>query len=176
MADFLIETERLRIECLVLDDAAFILELLNDADFVEYIGDKGVRTQADAECYLRDGPLASYAEHGFGLWRVRLKESGVSIGICGLIKRPSLQDVDLGYALLPEYRGKAYAIEAARAVLEFARDHVRLRRVVAIVQPANKRSVRVLERLAFTFERELEPADSVPLALYAWEPDNGPAS
>jgi RimJ/RimL family protein N-acetyltransferase len=170
MAEFLLETPRLRIERLDLDDADFILELLNDPAFIEHIGDKGLRTPEDAVGYLRNGPLASYAEHGFGLWRVGLTEDASPIGICGLIKRPALADVDLGYAFLPRYRGRGYALEAARAVMAFAREALDLARIVAIVTPENLRSQRLLETLEFAFERRLRmPGDETELKLYAWQ-------
>lgn len=136
-------------------DAAFILELLNDPAFVRFIGDKGVRTLDDAREYIRTGPVASYAQHGFGLWLVELKELGVSVGICGLLKRDTLPDVDIGFAFLPQYRSRGYALESASAVLHHGRHVLGLTRIVAITSPENLESVRVLERIGLRFERML---------------------
>lgn len=149
-------TGRLELAPLGLDDAPFILELLNSPGFLRFVGDKGVRDLEGARGYLAAGPLASYAKHGFGLLRVALRDGGPAIGICGLIRRPGLDDVDLGFALLPAFEGRGYAAEAARATLERGRDAHGLRRVVAITDPGNAGSVRLLERLGFAFERRIE--------------------
>ncbi len=157
-----IETERLVLRRLTLHDAPFILELLNDPAFLLYIGDKGVRTQADACRYIETGPMASYDRHGFGLLRVELKDSGEPIGMCGLLKRDYLPDVDVGFALLPAHRAKGYTLEAASAVLAHARDALGLERVLAITSPDNVASIGLLERLGFRFERMARPAENEP--------------
>ena len=156
-----LSTPRLVLRCLDLDDAPFFLRLVNEPSFIENIADKGVRTLDDAREHLRTGPLASYARHGHGLWMVELKDTGAPIGICGLIKRDVLDDVDVGYALLPEFCGAGYAAEAAAAALAHARDVLGLSRVVAVVNPDNARSLRLLEKLGFRYERmvQLSPAD-----------------
>ncbi len=152
--DLVCETTRLQISHFAEDgDAAFILRLLNEPSFIRHIADKNVRTLDDAQAYLRNGPIASYTRHGFGLSRVALKEGGTPIGMCGLIQRDNFPDVDMGYAFLPEYWSKGYAIEAARGVLETAvRVHV-LQRVIAFVNPDNAESSRMLEKLGFVFEK-----------------------
>src|SRR5512135_1445325 len=147
-----VETTRLRLRPLVERDSAFILELVNDPAWLRYIGDRGVRTLADANRYIVDGPQRSYALHGFGLMLVERREDGTPIGLCGLIRRESLPDVDLGFALAPVARGHGYAVEAARATLEQARSVHRLTRIVAITTPDNAASQSVLERLGFRFE------------------------
>lgn len=152
---FYLETERLRIEHLTLDDAGFILRLLNDPAFLENIGDKGVRNLEDARSYLRDGPMASYKKNGFGLFRVSNKHSGAVMGICGLISREALDDVDIGYALLPEFCGQGYAVESARAVLDFGKEQLHLDPIVAVVSPGNTASVRLLEKLGMEFTRKI---------------------
>jgi len=157
-----IETERLVLRRLTTDDAAFILELLNDPAFLRYIGDKGVRTDADACRYIATGPMASYERHGFGLYRVELKDGGEPIGMCGLLKRDYLPDVDIGFALLPAYRSKGYTLEAASAVLAHARDTLGLERVLAITSPDNVASIGLLERLGFRFDRMARPAENEP--------------
>jgi RimJ/RimL family protein N-acetyltransferase len=158
-------TERLTIRHFAADDAAFIVALLNDADFLRYIGDRGVRTLEDAAVYLENGPIKSYAENGFGAYCVEL--AGTPIGLCGLLKRDWLSDVDLGFAFLPEYRRAGYAGEAARAVVELARDTVRLERIVAIVNTENSRSAALLEKLGFTLDCLVQPpGEAAELQLF----------
>lgn len=147
------ETARLIFRRLDEDDAPFILELLTDPDWLRYIGDKGVRDLDGARRYIAEGPVAMYAKHGFGLFVVGRKPSGAPMGLCGLIRRDGLDDVDVGYAFLPRFRGCGYAEEAAAEMLRFARERVGLGRVVAITNPENERSIRVLERLGFAYER-----------------------
>src|ERR1700694_4605728 len=127
-----LETVRLTLRRLSLDDAGFILALLREPSFLRYIGDKGVRTRDDACRYIADGPMASYDRFGFGLYLVQRKAGGEPIGICGLLKRGWLEDVDLGFALQPRFWGEGYAFEAASAVLAHARERLGLRRIVAV--------------------------------------------
>ena len=143
-------TERLILRDLVLADAPFILRLLNDPDFLAYIGDRGVRTLADAERYLREGPIASYERNGHGLWGVALRETGELIGLSGLLRRAEYADIDIGYAFLPAYRGGGYAFESASAVLRIADDTLGLRKVIALVSPENAASIGLLQKLGFT--------------------------
>lgn len=143
----LIGTPRLRLDPFTVDDAAFIVALLTDPDWLRYIGDRGVRTEEEARGYLASGPLASYAAHGFGLYRVARRDTGAPIGMCGLLRRDTLPDVDLGFAFLPAHRGQGFAREAAAATLVYARETLGLDRIVAIVSPANASSIRVLEAL-----------------------------
>jgi RimJ/RimL family protein N-acetyltransferase len=149
-------------------DATFILALLNDPAFIEHIGDRGVRTVEDAAAYIERGPRASYAQHGFGLWVVQLIDGATPIGICGMLKREALPDPDIGFAFLPEYRSRGYAFEAAAAVRDFARDTLRIARLLAIVSPANVNSIRLLERLGFAFDGTVVmPGDTKELNLFA---------
>lgn len=165
----MLTTPRLSITPLTQRDAGFMLALLNDPDFITHIADRGVRTLAQAEQYLLDGPLASYREHGFGLWAVRVLEGAEPIGICGLIRRPQLEDVDIGYGFLPQARGRGYALEAAQEVFRYAREDLGLKRVVAIVAPGNSASITLLERLGFGYEASvrLQP-DAEPICRYGW--------
>lgn len=167
---YILETERLTLQRFSRDDAPFILELVNDPSFVRNIGDRGVRTLEDAGRYIETGPAASYARNGFGLWLVSLKETGESIGMCGLIQRDALQDVDIGYAFLPKFWGRGYAVESARAVREYGKNTVGLTRLVAIVNPDNAASIRVLGRIGMTFERmiRLSP-DEIELKLFGMD-------
>src|SRR5262245_8975490 len=146
------ETPRLILRRLELGDAPFILELLNDPSFLRYIGDKGVRNLDDAREYIRTGPMASYERFGFGLFLTALREGGVPIGICGLLKRDSLEDVDVGFAFLPQYWSKGYAFESASAVLAYGRQELGLGRIVAITNPDNTASMRLLGKLGLQFE------------------------
>ena len=164
----ILETDRLLIRQLTVDDANFIFELLNDPSFIQNIGDRNVRTMEDAQAYILNGPVDSYAKNGFGLSLVILKVTGEVIGMCGLIKRDALEDVDIGYAYLPRYWSKGYAIEAALAMKSYARDTIQLKRLVAIVDPANIGSIRVLEKLGMKFEKMFKLfEDDIELKLFA---------
>ncbi len=162
MALRLPRSARLSYTPLALDDADFLVELLTDPDFRRYIGDRGVRVAADVEAYLRAGPWRSYLDHGFGLLKLSEAGSGRPVGIAGLIRRPTLDHVDLGYALLPASRGRGYVTEACEALLHLAANELGLRRVVAIVSPDNARSIATLLRLGFAFERTLQVDDDAP--------------
>ena len=163
----IISTTRLTIRELTHDDSAFILELLNDAAFIRFIGDRNIRSLEDARRYI-NGPMESYQRHGFGLYLVEVKETGTPIGICGLIKRDALPHVDIGYAFLPEFRSQGYAVEAAQATLEYAKDTLKLPRLLAIVSPDNDPSIRLLTKLGFAFERMIVlPNDPTELKLFA---------
>jgi RimJ/RimL family protein N-acetyltransferase len=168
MTTHVLETERLRLRELAAADGPFILELLNDPDFIRYVADRRVRTEEQARAYIANGPAASYAANGFGLWRVALKTGDTPIGVCGLIRREGLDDVDVGFAFLPPYRAKGYAYEAARAALAHGREALGLKRIVAIVSPDNERSIRLLEKLGMRFERMVTlPGDDEEIRLYA---------
>lgn len=149
-----LETRRLVLDQLTTDDAGFILELVNEEPFVRHIGDKGVRSLTDACQYILTGPVASYERHGHGLYRVALRDDGVPMGICGVLKRDGLEDPDLGFAFLERYWYRGYAFESAAAVMEHARETLGLGRVVAITSPDNVASIRLLARLGFVFEGE----------------------
>jgi RimJ/RimL family protein N-acetyltransferase len=155
LGETVLETDRLVLRKLSPDHSGFILALLNDPSWLRYIGDRGVRTLEDARKYILDGPVDSYERVGFGMYLTELKESGEPIGMCGLVKREALDDVDIGYAFLPSFRGRGFAFEAAAAVLRYAKDVVGLRRVVAITVPDNEASIRVLEKLGMRYERQV---------------------
>ena len=150
----LLETERLILRELTFDDAPFILTLLNDPSFLRYINDKNVRNLEDARQYMLNGPMASYARNGFGLYLVELKDTAVPIGLSGLLKREELPDADIGFAFLPDYWGKGFAFESACAVMSDARERLGLKRVLAIVMPDNDASIKLLEKLGMRFERD----------------------
>ena len=152
------QTERLILRRLTADDATFVFELVNDPDWLRYIGDRGIHTLDDARGYIATGPADMIARLGFGLYAVELKDDRTPIGICGLIKRDWLEDVDVGFAFLPAFRGAGYAREAAAATLEYAGGTLGFGHVLAIVSPENHDSVRLLEKLGLTFERMARPA------------------
>lgn len=145
----ILKTDRLRLRDITTDDSDFILALVNDPDWLQHIGDRGVRTQDDARTFIADGPIASYLQHGYGLWLMELLSDGAPVGLCGLLNREYLEYPDLGYALLPEFRGRGLAREASRAVLRYAYEALGMTSIDAIVAPANRRSVRLLEYVGF---------------------------
>lgn len=162
-----LETPRLTLRRFSLEDAPFVIELVNDPAWLEHIGDRNVRTLEEAHAYLQKGAMAMYERVGFGMYVVTLKESGEPVGTCGLIQRDGLDDVDIGFAFLPQFRGRGYAFESAAAVLGHARG-LGLKRIVAIVSAANHRSVRILEKIGLQFERTIKlPGDDEEILLYA---------
>jgi RimJ/RimL family protein N-acetyltransferase len=150
---FAIDTPRLRLRRLCAGDAAFMCALLNDPAFLRHIGDRGVRSPEDAVRYILAGPVASYSRFGYGLYLVELRDGGEPIGICGPLRRETLPDADLGFALLPAFRERGFAREAAEAVLVHARDALGLRRLLAITSQDNAPSIQLLLKLGFRFER-----------------------
>lgn len=166
----LCETARLRLRHLCYADAPFLLRLLNDPAFLRHIGDKGVRTLDDARAYLDNGPLGGYASHGFHLNCVECARTGTPMGICGVLQRETLPCPDLGYAFLPEYRGQGYALEAATAALQHAREQLRLTRILAITSLDNESSMRLLGKLGFAAQEETLrlPAQGGEVRLFAW--------
>lgn len=163
-----LETDRLVLRWISVEDAEFILDLLNEPSFLRFIGDKGVRTLADARDYILKGPVSSYEQFGFGLYLTELKESAVSIGICGLLKRETLADVDIGFAFLPQFWGRGYGFESAKAVMTYGRDVIGLNRIVAITSPDNDGSIALLEKLGLKFERLMKLSeDASEIKLFA---------
>jgi len=166
----MISTQRLLVRPITIDDAPFILTLLNEPSFLRYIGDKQVRNVEDARQYILNGPVASYERHGFGLCLMELKELHTPVGMCGILKRDGLPDPDIGFALIPDFWNKGLAFEAATAVLKDARERLKIDRVLAITSLDNDASINLLERLGFRFERvmQLTPeSDPVKLFVYA---------
>lgn len=163
----ILETERLVLRRVTVEDGEFILELLNDPAWLRFIGDRGVRSLDAARDYISKTLVSMYDRLGFGLYLTELKGEGVPVGICGLIKRDSLEDVDIGFAFLPEFRGKGYAYESASAVMEYARRTFALGRLVAITSPDNHVSARLLEKLGFSFERMIKLSDDDEVRLFA---------
>ncbi len=154
-------TPRLALREFTLDDAAFALELVNEPAFLHNIGDKGVRTLEDARNYLQQGPIDSYARHGFGLYAACLRDAGgtAPVGMCGLVKRDGLPNPDVGYAFLERHWGRGYAVECAAATLDYGMRTLGLPRILAITSPDNRGSIRVLEKIGMTFERLIRLSD-----------------
>ncbi len=164
-----VETARLTLRRMVVTDAPFIFELVNEPDWLRHIGDRGVRTIDAARDYIVNGPIDSYERHGFGLYLTELTESCEPIGICGLLKRESLEHVDLGFALVRRRFGRGYATEAAAAVVAYGERELGLERILAITSPDNYGSMRVLAKLGFVFERERSHSDDGSMVRqYAW--------
>lgn len=149
----ILETERLHLRTVSIDDAEFYLELINDPSWIKNIGDKGIRTIEAARESLKSGPMDMHQRLGFSLYVVERKQDGTAMGLCGLIKRDSLEDVDIGYAFLPQFRGSGYAREAASAVLKHGKDRFDFKRLVAITAPDNRDSYTLLEALGFKLEQ-----------------------
>ena len=163
------ETSRLTLRHVGLDDAAFFLRLVNEPSWIANIGDRGVRSLADAERYIETRTLAMYRTLGFGMYVLAAKPQGQPIGVCGFFKRESLPDVDLGFALLPEFWGQGYALEAAAAVMQYGQQTLGFARVLGITNPDNHRSGRLLEKLGFRYERLVQmPPDNETLKLYVF--------
>jgi RimJ/RimL family protein N-acetyltransferase len=164
----ILETERLTLRKLTVDDTPFMLDLLNQPSFIQFIGDRGVRTLDDARDFITKRYIEVYERLGFGIYLTLLKEGQIPIGICGLVKRDGLDDVDVGYAFLPQYWSKGYASESVSAMLDYARDTLGMKRVLGITAPDNAGSIRVLEKAGLKFERMVKlPGDEAELKLFA---------
>jgi len=160
MTTVVFETERLRLRHVDAQDAAFVLELVNEPSWLRFVGDRGVHNLDDARAFIDNGPRKMYAQHGFGLFVVERKTDAVPMGLCGLIRRDTLPDVDIGFAFLPRFWGQGYAYEAAAATLMYARDVQRLDRVVAIAKPDNESSDKLLRRIGLQLEGTIRLAGS----------------
>ena len=165
-----LETDRLILRWISADDAPFILELLNDPGWLRFIGDRGVRTTDAAREYILKGPVAMVERLGFGLYLTERKSDGVPLGICGLIKRDGLDDVDIGFAFLPQFTGMGYATEAAIATMAYGKNTFGLKRIVGITSHDNVTSIKLLEKIGLKFERMAQlPKENEEIMLFAWE-------
>ena len=154
-----LETERLVLRKVSVDDAEFMLALLNQPSFIRYIGDRGVRNLDDALGYILNRLIASYERNGYGLYLVELRESSIPIGLSGLVKRETLPDADIGFAFLPAYWFQGYAVESAVAVMNYARETLKLDRILAITSPDNEASAKLLGKIGLRFERMIMLSD-----------------
>ncbi len=165
-----LETERLVLSRLSYDDCEFIYELLNEPAFKRFIGDKNVGSLDDAHEYLKNGPIGSYEQHGFGMFLVRARDGGEPLGMCGLVKREQFDDPDVGFAFLRRHWAQGYALESARAILDFGKKQLGLPRIIAVVDPKNSASVRLIEKLGLGFEAMVRmDGDSFDIRMYATE-------
>lgn len=160
-----LETERLLLREMTVKDAPFMLRLLNSEGFINNIGDRGVRTLMQAENYIIEGPISSYKQHGYGMYSIVLKASGEIIGLAGLVRREQLPETDLGYALLPEFLGQGYALEASQAVLAHAKQ-LKLQTLLAIVNHDNQASRALLNKLGFESQGTMPWAEDDEVVLY----------
>jgi RimJ/RimL family protein N-acetyltransferase len=162
------ETARLRLRTIGTADAAFYYELVNDPSWLEFIGDKGIRTIAQARAAIVDGPLAMQTRHGHSLYVMERKRDGLALGLCGLIRRDCLPDVDIGYAIRPAHAGQGYTYEAAVAVLALARGPLGLTRLLGITDPGNHGSIALLHKLGLRFvEARALPPEGRMTNVYA---------
>lgn len=166
--DEILETSRLTLRRLNLNDIKFILALVNSPAWIEYIGDRNIRTETQARAYLQNGPLRSYEVNGYGLFLVELKTDQTRIGICGLLRRENLSEPDIGFAFLPEFMGRGYAFEVAEATLVYAKDIFKIPFVLAITLPENKPSIKLLEKLGMKLiSSYISPGDTKKLMLFS---------
>lgn len=146
------QTPRLLINHFTEADAPFVLKILNTPGWLQFIGDRNIKTPEAAQQYTKEKLLAGYTKLGFGMYAIRLKDTNETIGMCGLVKREHLEHADIGYAFLPEYGGKGYALEATAAVLQYANDTLKFNPILAIVTPGNHSSIKLLEKLNFLLQ------------------------
>ena len=163
------ETNRLLISKITLKDASNFLKLVNSPNWLKYIGDRHVKTIKDAKNYLKNGTLKSYSTYGFGFYKLQLKAKNKEfIGTCGLVKREQLDDVDIGFALLPEFEGQGFGYEASQAIMQLTKEKFNLKRIVAITLPSNTNSIKLLEKLGLSYEKRVNPfEDGEELLLFA---------
>jgi RimJ/RimL family protein N-acetyltransferase len=166
--NYILETERIKVRWLTMDDTKFIIELLNSPGWIKFIGDRNVKTEDQAKKYLESGPLKSYADNVFGLSLVELKNEKRPIGMCGIIKRDHLESPDIGFAFLPEFIGKGLAFEVAKATMTYAKQTLKLPEILAITLPDNKLSIKLLEKIGMRFIKIFSfPNDNEQLSLYS---------
>jgi len=163
-----ISTDRLLINRITLDDAGFILKLMNDKDWIKNIGDRGIRTIEETEEYIRTRFLKTYNEVGFGFYSLVRKSDQQIIGIAGLVDREGLDHIDIGYGMLPEFRGKGYAFEATKAIFDYGYKDLKLDKIVAIVNPDNPSSIKLLSKLGLEFEKMIRlPDEEIEIMLFS---------
>jgi RimJ/RimL family protein N-acetyltransferase len=168
----ILQTPRLLLREFRVGDENFIVTLVNTPGWLEFIGDRNIKTTEDANNYLMSGPMTSYVRFGFGLYLVQLKNSHEPVGMCGLIKRDHFENVDIGFAFLPEVSGKGYAYEAASATLNYAKQTLGLNRIIAITNSNNTRSIKLLNKLGLGYEKKIKmPEEKEELLLFANEPE-----
>jgi RimJ/RimL family protein N-acetyltransferase len=162
------ETERLVIKQATLNDSNFFFRLLNSPNWIEFIGDRGIKTEEDARTYIRNSLIDSYEKRGYGLYKMCLRENEVPIGICGFLKRDYLENVDIGFAVLPEYEGKGYTLEASKSMLEFGKLKLNMDTILAITTKENIKSRSLLQKIGLTEVGKIKPNEKEEeLLLYS---------
>lgn len=163
-------TERLTLKLMDEADASFLLELLNTPKWIEYIGDRKVKSIDGAKAYIRTKMLPQVESHGYGNYAVIRKTDGITIGSCGLYDREGLEGVDIGFAFLPQYEGKGYALEASKKIMEVGISTFGISTISAITTKANLSSQRLIEKLGLIYIKNISlPDDQEELLLYKWE-------
>jgi len=164
---YVLETERLRLREFTTEDTEFIVELFNSPGWLKFIGDRKVKTTQQARHYLENGPIKSYSRNNYGLYLVEKKDDGAPVGMCGILKRESLDHPDIGFAFLPQHNGKGFAFEVASALIAYAREKLGITRLAAITVPGNERSIRLLEKIGLTYQKRFKfPNSTEELLLY----------
>jgi len=155
----LLTTQRLILELATKNDASFLYELMNDASYIENIGDRNINSIHDAENFITDKFLKSYSDNGYGYYIIKFKDSKIPIGICGLVNREELKVIDIGFALLPEFIQKGFAFEATNALYDYAKNTLKIEDIVAIADAKNKKSIALLGKLGLQFEKMVQLED-----------------
>ena len=163
----ILETERLSLREFTLQDTAFIIALVNTPSWLEFIGERNVKTTQDAQRFITENLMKSYTTHGYGLWLVALKDTQVPIGMCGLVNRDTLEDIDIGFALLPEYASKGYGFEMAVATLKHAKHTLGIHKVIAITDPKNVASIALLHKIGLQYEKTMQLSDYDTVSLFS---------
>ena len=158
--NYILETEKLKLRELTLDDTSFIIELVNSTGWLKYIGDRNIKTTEQAKGYLKNGPIKSYQENGFGLWLVETKDNKNPIGMCGILHRDYLDNPDIGFAFLPEYIGMGFGFEAATGTISLAKNQLNFSSICAITMPDNVASIKLLEKIGMKFIKSISPPGS----------------
>lgn len=151
----MIHTERLRLRPMALEDATFILELLNTKEWIDNIGQRNVHSISDAEQYIHEKMILHYDKNGYGNYLMTRIEDDVKIGCVSLYNREDVEGVDIGFAMLPKYFGKGYAYEGSAAIMSLAKGEFGLNSVCAFTSKENVTSQKLIERLGLRFDKTI---------------------
>jgi ribosomal-protein-alanine N-acetyltransferase len=164
------ETERLIIRPMSLDDADLILELYNMPKFIEFIGDRNIKSLSDAENYIKAKFLPQFEKSGFGNYLIVLKEGNQKIGGVGIFEREGLDIVDIGFSVLERFEGKGLMFEAAQKVKSIGMDDFGLTKISAITVKDNFSSQKLIEKLGLKFQKYVTlPNETEELMYYETE-------
>jgi RimJ/RimL family protein N-acetyltransferase len=169
----IVETKRLILREITVEDAEFILRLVNEPSFVSNIGDKGLKNLNDAERFTLEGYWTNQERSGYGMFLVELKGKGVPIGVCGLLFRKVLDVTDIGFAFLPEYWNRGFAFEAAEVVMQYGDLTLVVSNIVGLTSEDNLGSIKLLKKLGMDFEKTVRMSDDDPgTVLYSYKTQN----